>query len=48
MTFRSIPVRFIVVITLFLTGCGRPVRQKPNMILILADDLGYGDTAPYG
>ena len=33
---------------MLLALAGRAVAAQPNVVLILADDLGFSDTAPYG
>jgi arylsulfatase len=34
--------------TVTLAGAPAYAQQKPNIILILSDDFGYGDSGPYG
>ena len=36
------------VVLLFATGCAAPEPIKPNIVVILADDLGYGSVSWYG
>ena len=39
---------FILLLVVF-TGCNQqPFNSKPNIIYILADDLGYGELGVYG
>ena len=42
------PIKFIIVLLVFLKGVLCSQAQKPNVILINADDLGYGDLSCYG
>lgn len=54
-SFRSLPGRIVLSACLvaLLQGCSSdtvsgPEKRSPNIIFILADDLGYGDIGPLG
>ncbi len=47
----GIPVRFLclaLLAVLAMGSCFAGAAGKPNIILIVSDDFGYGDAAPYG
>ena len=39
---------FLIILLGLITGCNNHVNDKPNVIYILADDLGYGELGIYG
>ena len=39
---------FLIMLLVVITGCNNHVIDKPNVIYILADDLGYGELGIYG
>jgi len=45
---RATTVIVILILTGFFVGCKQIEEQKPNVILIMVDDQGYGDIASLG
>ena len=57
---KKFPIAFIkslILISVLMTGCnqnksgesnGDSENRKPNILLIVADDMGYSDIGPFG
>jgi hypothetical protein len=45
------PIRHLLtagIVALTLAGVSAPTEQRPNVIFIVVDDLGYGELGCYG
>ena len=38
----------LLLINLFICGSALANKQKPNIVLMFIDDMGYGDIGPFG
>jgi len=48
MKFSFSVLAFAIVLSVSISGCQEKEPPKPNIIFILADDLGYGDLGSFG
>ena len=39
---------FLTLVLLSILGCHESIEKQPNIILIMADDMGYSDIGCYG
>lgn len=46
--FSLLPVCIIALLGAVMGGCGPQEADRPNVVLIYADDVGYGDLSAYG
>jgi len=46
--FESTPIRIIFATIALLTGSCSAADSRPNILLIVVDDMGYSDIAPFG
>ena len=48
MNHRARPWSILNAVLAFVVGPALAQQNKPNVVFILADNVGYGDMGPYG
>jgi hypothetical protein len=47
-TIHVVLSAMVALVSMLVALTPAEAQQKPNIILILSDDFGYGDSGPYG